>query len=346
MSMIRVLSIDGGGIRGVIPARILIRIEELLQEYSGDENARISDFFDLIAGTSTGGILTALSICPDDINQGRPKYTAEDILKLYIDNGRKIFSRSLKTKTYDYFGLFNPIYQKENFEKILEEFFGDVMLTDAVKPCLIPAYDIESGKAVFFSQLLHTADTVQDLPLKVVVRATSAAPTYFPIENTSDEPAYIDGGLFANNPALCAYVEATKFPCEPLARDIMILSLGTGSKGTSYPYKQAKNWGRLGWVIPVINIYGSASSQVVDHQLRRIYGQKDLDGNYLRIEPDLSKYEVSGDMDDASAKNIRNLVKVGEGAIAEYDGQLREFVKKVVKSHEDNRHDDLFRKRK
>ncbi|MCL1948406.1 MAG: patatin-like phospholipase family protein [Turicibacter sp.] len=343
---VRILSIDGGGIRGVIPATILIRIEELLQEYSGDKSARISDYFDLIAGTSTGGILTALCVCPDDINKTRSKYAAKDILDMYVDKGKKIFTRTLKTQTVDYFGLFSPIYQKGNFERILEGYLGDAMLSDAVKPCLIPAYDIESGKAVFFSQLMLTAKTIEDVPLTFVVRATSAAPTYFPVQNAEGDTAFIDGGLFANNPALCAYVEATKFPCEPLARDIMVLSLGTGSKGNSYPYKKAKRWGRIGWVIPVIDIYGSAASQVVDHQLRRIYAQKELDANYLRIEPDLSKYDVSYDMDDASAKNIQNLIKVGEGAAEEFDSQLREFIQKIVASHETFCHDDLYIRRK
>lgn len=345
MGKVRVLSIDGGGIRGVIPARILIRIEELLQEYSGNPNARVSDYFDLISGTSTGGILTALCVCPDKINSQKPKFTAQDILNMYVEHGSKIFTRSWRTKTIDQLGLFNPIYQKENFEKILENYLGDTMLSETVKPCLIPAYDIESGNAVFFSQLMHTANSVQDVPLKTVVRATSAAPTYFPVEHT-DSPTYIDGGLFANNPALCAYVEASKFPCEPLSRDIMILSIGTGSKGTSYPYKKAKKWGRIGWIVPIINIYGSAASQVVDHQLRRIYNQRELDSNYLRIEADLSKFDVNYDMDDASAKNIKNLIKVGEATANEYDDELRKFIKALVESHRTDRHEHLYRRRK
>lgn len=346
MGMVRVLSIDGGGIRGVIPARILMRVEELLQEYSGDPSARVSDFFDLIAGTSTGGILTALCVCPDQINKERSKYSAEDILNLYVNNGKKIFTRTLKTKTVDYFGLFSHIYQKENFEKILDSYLGDLMLSETVKPCLIPAYDLERGRAVFFSQLVHNAEAVEDLPLKVVVRATSAAPTYFPVEHSEVAPAYIDGGLFANNPALCAYVEASKFPCGPLSRDIMVLSLGTGSIGTAYPYKQAKKWGRIGWVVPVIHIYSSAASQVVDHQLRRIYGQKDLDANYLRIEPDLSQYDVSYAMDDASAQNIKKLIKVGEVEAQQYEDQLRTFIKKVVESNKTDEHRDLYSRRK
>ena len=344
MNMVRVLSIDGGGIRGVIPAQVLVRIEELLVEFSGDKDARISDFFDLIAGTSTGGIISALCVCPSADNPLKARYTAKEILKMYEENGRSIFTRSVKTKTYDYFGLFNPIYQKDNLEKILQDYFGEVRLSETVKPCLIPSYDLQSGKAVFFSKLLLDFGSEDDLSLKDVVRATSAAPTYFPVKEC-DPAAFIDGGLFANNPALCAYVEATKFPSGPQSRDIMLLSLGTGSIGSTYPYKEAKKWGRLNWIIPVINIYGSAASQVVDHQLHRIYAEKELGSNYLRLEADLSKHAASKAMDDASPKNIRHLMEVGNDLVKDNEGLLREFVKKIVSSQETSRHRDLYRKR-
>jgi len=348
--MVRVLSIDGGGIRGIIPAKILIRVEELLQEYSQDAQAKISDYFDLIAGTSTGGVLTALCLCPDKKGSWKSKYTAQDMLNLYVKYGKDIFKRSVKTQSYDYFGLFNPLYQKTQFEKILDEYLGQYRLTDLTKPCLIPAYDIEHGKAVFFNKLGVEKGEDKNFLMRDVVRATTAAPTYFPVakskEKKKKESTFIDGGMFANNPALCAYIEATKFPSEPTQKEVLILSLGTGARDRHYPYRVAKHWGRLGWIIPVIDVYGSAASQTVDHQLRKLYEQKNLKANYLRIEPSLDQFNVDKGMDNISKKNIKALQHVGDKMVEQYDEQLRLFVKKIYESQVTFPHERLYRKRR
>lgn len=347
---IRVLSIDGGGIRGIIPAKILIRVEELLQEYSQNPEAKIGDFFDLIAGTSTGGILTALCLCPEEKGSTKAKYNAKEMLDVYLEHGDAIFTRSFMTRYLDYFGLFSPLYQKEAIEKITKEYMGDCRLSDLIKPCLIPTYDIERGEAVFFNKMKVVKGSEQDFLISDVVRATTAAPTYFPVAKSTEkklkDESFIDGSLFANNPALCAFIEATKFPCEPMQREIHILSLGTGSRDKHYPYRYAKQWGRLGWVIPVIDIYGSASSQTVDHQLKRLYEQKDIMPNYLRIEPHLSEFEVDKGLDNTSPKNMEALQKVGEKMIENYDEQLKIFLKKICDSQKTYPHRELYRKSK
>lgn len=340
---VRVLSIDGGGIRGIIPTKILMRVEELLQAYSKNPHAKIGDYFDLIAGTSTGGIITALSLCPEQVGSQKTKYAATDFLNFYLDYAQQIFSRSFMTRYLDRLGLFNPLYRKEPLEELVEKYLGDYRLSDLTKPCLIPAYDTQSGEAVFFNQLGIVKGSPKDLLVRDIIRATTAAPTYFPVARPNLKNTFIDGGLFANNPALNAYVEATKFPCEPRQREILILSLGTGAKDIHYPYEQVKSWGRLGWVVPVINIYGSAASQTVNHQLTRLYGQKDLAANYLRIEPSLDKFEVDKGMDSVSEQNLQALQKIGEATASEYDEQLKLFVKKVYESHLRCPHENLFR---
>ena len=344
--IVRVLAIDGGGIRGIIPSVVLTKVEALLQEASKNPEARICDYFDLVAGTSTGGIITALCLCPDKPGGTRPKYTANDMVKLYQEEGKKIFTRTQKTKTMDFFGLFNPIYGKKNLEQILEERFGETYLSQLLKPCLIPAYDIEHGKSTFFNKLSVDQGLEKDVLLREAVRATSAAPTYFPVAKApGSEATFIDGGLFANNPALCAFIEATKFPSRPMQNEIMVLSLGTGARDANYAFKMAKGWGRLGWVIPVIDIYGSASSQTVDHQLQKLYEQEELEHNYLRIEPNLKEFNVARGMDDASPKNIKALYEVGLEMTRRYEQELRDFIHKVVKSHGEFSHELLYRKR-
>jgi len=334
-SKIRVLAIDGGGIRGVIPARMLVHIEEILRDVSRNETAKISDYFDLIAGTSTGGILTALILSPD------PGYSATDMVKLYVDYGAEIFTRSVMTKLIDRNGLFHPLYQHEAIERILEAYLGDLKISELERPCLIPTYNIETGEATFISSIEILKNPKRDCHVRDVLRATTAAPTYFaPTRQKGD--AFIDGGMFANNPALCAYVEATKFPSEPQAQDIMILSLGTGSINRNYPYESAKRWGRMGWVRPALEIYSSAASQTVNHQLEMLYMNKDQEKNYLRIEPNLNNFPVSAAMDNASATNIEALIGVGEKMCEKYDAQLREFLKQVVLSNVVSTHKMLY----
>ena len=110
MSAIRILSIDGGGIKGIIPATILIYLEQSLKHYSQNENAHISDYFDLIAGTSTGGLLSILHLLPTSHQLSTPKYRAEDALQLYMEHGSHIFSQSLGHKLVTLGGLIGPKY--------------------------------------------------------------------------------------------------------------------------------------------------------------------------------------------------------------------------------------------
>ena len=334
-SKIRVLAIDGGGIRGAIPARILVHVEEILREISRNEKAKISDYFDLVAGTSTGGILTALILTPN------PEYMATEMVKLYVDHGAAIFTRSAITKSIDRGALFNPLYQHDALEEILEKYLGNLKISELKRPCLIPTYNIETGMATFVSSLGILQNPHHDHLVKDVLRATTAAPTYFaPTKKRRD--AFIDGGMFANNPALCAYVEATKFPSEPRVQDIMILSLGTGSINRQYPYELAKRWGRLSWIRPALEVYSSAASQTVNHQLEMIYMNKDREENYLRIEPDLKEFPVSVAMDNASADNIKGLIDVGEKMCEKYDKKLRSFLKQIVLSNAMSKHEQLY----
>ena len=345
---IRILSIDGGGIRGIIPAKIIARIEELLQQYSQNPETRISDYFDLIAGTSTGSVLSALYLCPREKGETKVKYSAKEILDLYLNYGSDIFKRSWKTQTIDYLGLGNPLYKADKLEDMLDDYFGDLRLADLLKPCLFPAYDVESGKAIFFNQMNAYRHENKNYLVKEVVRASTAAPTYFPIAKINDEIekrsySLIDGGMFANNPALCAYIEACKFPSQPAATDIMILSLGTGSNGKTYPYASSSKWGKIGWVIPVIDIYGSASSQTVDHQLNVLYKYHHAKDQYLRLEPNLSQYDVSFKIDDASKKNVLALESVGDQMIEKYSEEINDFVRKLYVSQMGRQSNELYR---
>src|SRR5215216_2652991 len=137
----RILCIDGGGIRGIIPAVILAEIERRT-------GSHISELFDLIAGTSTGGILALALVKPDQ--ERRPQYTAEDVIRLYETQGRRIFSRSLLHRITSLDGLANKKYQSGPVEKVFEDYFGDVLLSQSLTNVMLTSYDIQLRKAFFF----------------------------------------------------------------------------------------------------------------------------------------------------------------------------------------------------
>lgn len=320
-SLIRILSIDGGGIRGIIPGQILVYLENKLQELDNNPDGRLADYFDMIAGTSTGGILTCTFLCPDDVNTSRPKFTARDAVDLYIDKGRDIFSRSLWQRIKSVGGLRDEKHSESEIENYFREYFGETKLSELLKPCLLTAYDIERRAAFFFTQ--HNAvDAGRDFFVRDVARATSAAPTYFEVAGIhSLEGIFyplVDGGVFANNPAMCAYAEARKTVFDkgkinPTASEMILLSIGTGVDKRQYMYENAKKWGMVEWIRPVIDIMMSGVAETVDYQLHQIYDAVDCKDQYLRIMPELNN--ASAEMDDVSSENIRALKEAGELAI-------------------------------
>ena len=219
----RILSIDGGGIRGIIPGRILMYLEKKLQEIDNNPDGRLADYFDMIAGTSTGGILTCTFLCPDSENNNRPKFTAAEAVDLYIKRGKIIFSRSLWQFLKSAGGLVDEKHSEKEIVKAFSDYYGNVRLSELLKPSLITAYDIERRSAFFFTGH-NAAVKKKDFLLKDVARATSAAPTYFEAAGIRNiEGAFyglVDGGVFANNPAMCAYAEARKTDFGPVTLNL------------------------------------------------------------------------------------------------------------------------------
>jgi len=324
----RILSIDGGGIRGIIPGRVVVALEKKLAQKTGKADVRIADYFDLFAGTSTGGILTCLYLCPGE-NSATTQFSAADAVNLYLDHGGEIFARSLWQKLRSLSGLGDEKYSEKPLLASLDKFMDGRNLSDLVKPCLITAYNIEARKAEFFTQHDAVKNEAKDFPLIDVARATSAAPTFFQVANavsrTSKRMALIDGGVFANNPALCAYSEARrKFESHPSAQDMVMLSLGTGQVKKPYTYNKAKNWGAVGWIRPLIDILMSGVSDTVDYQLKQIFDAVDGSQHYLRINAELQIAKPS--MDDVSAENLNALKQEGELLAQRFDQQLDSLV--------------------
>lgn len=291
---IKILSIDGGGIRGIIPAVILGEI----QKRTGKN---LWQTFDLIAGTSTGGII-ALGI-GTACNNGGP-YSPDELLGLYMQNGGAIFQKTWLTPER---ALILPKYSPNSLERTLEMFFKDTNFRSALTPLLISSYDLQSQLPFFFKSHRIAAEPEFDWQITSIARATSAAPTFFPpyhLTRGDQDYALVDGGVFVNNPSMAAYAEGRCL--YPGAEKIIVVSVGTGDRQDQITYASAKEWGLLGWAKQIVPVLMDSVSEAVDYELKAILGS-----NYFRLQvPHLQ--EAEGDMDNVTPENLANLQSVAK----------------------------------
>jgi patatin-like phospholipase/acyl hydrolase len=315
-----ILSIDGGGIKGIIPGMVLVEIEERLKQRTGNPKAFIADYFDFFAGTSTGGILTCLLLCPSKENPKLPKFSAKEALNLYINNGPKIFETKGIKKFLSDLGWTKERYDNKVLEKILLTYFGDVKLSDLLKPCIITAYNIELRKAHFFRQkAAQIRGKSRDFYVRDVCRATSAAPTYFSVAEiyslSGVRYPLLDGGIFATNPTLSAFVEIEKQPDEILPKDIYILSLGTGISKKSYDSDELRDTRSLFVVPALLDMMMSGATETGNFYIKQIFSFLGIPNNYIRFEPS-NLQSVDEELDAASPKNIKKLIALADRMIS------------------------------
>ncbi len=329
-----ILSIDGGGIRGIIPGQVLLHTEQLLQEITGDKDRRIADHFDLIAGTSTGGILACAYLMPGD--DGKPKYKAPEVVKIYFERGQEIFTNTLMHRIKSLGGVLDEKYTSEGIEKALLDYFGDVKLNQLLKPTLITAYDIRRRKTMFFTQ--HDAhNSASNFYVRDVTRATASAPGYFQVARIrSMAKKYyplIDGGVFANNPAMCAYAEVRKASKRDndtvVAAEMAMLSLGTGYACKSHKHKDAEHWGLAEWMVPLVDIMMSGVSETVDYELCQLFDTTGKPEQYVRINGELKNQDDS--MDNVDPKNFKALEKFGNNLFKKNKTKIKNFLKMTLK---------------
>ena len=326
----RILAIDGGGIRGIIPALILQRIEERL-------NRPISEIFHMIAGTSTGGILACALTAR--VGGGAPRSAAE-IADLYRLQGREIFQSSFWHGFGSIGGMVDEKYEADNLEGILKTFLGDVTLSDLKEDLLITSYDIHDRKPYFFKSWKARGERLRedesaaerDFLLRNAARATSAAPTYFEpacVPNAKGEEfPLIDGGVYANNPVMCAFSSASVL--YPERTRFLILSLGTGETQREIPYREAKNWGLMGWARPLLYILFDGVSDVADYHMQQMFSDRD----YFRFQIPISKDgddpdAPNDDMDDARPENIVKLESLAHRLMQEEKDKLNRLVNQL-----------------
>jgi len=296
----RVLSIDGGGVRGIIPARILQELEHITGQ-------PICELFDLIVGTSTGGLI-ALALTTPNSHQ-KPQYSAADILQIYLTKAAKIFPQSLWRKISTGGGLWGAKYDRASYDRILAEIFGDLCLSQTLKPVAIPAYSLDDAAPHFFTSLTAQSSGI-DFYLKDIAAATSAAPTYFPPKSFQDSQGQnyceADGGIYANNPEALAVYQAFKLNPSLRRSNIYLLSIGTGRLRLSQNSKMLVNAGVVGWVIKanLIDVIMNADSAWYDTEVSNLYPATHR--LQVTLAPNL------GVMDNTEPLHLQALVKVAE----------------------------------
>lgn len=340
----KILSIDGGGIRGIIPAKILYHLEEEAIKKDGP-NARLCDYFDLVCGTSTGGII-AIGIALG--------MTAKDILKLYQENAGAIFSnkslwRSLRKN--------EPFFSRGALKNILSKHFNSfdyntnsTRIYHCKTRLCIPTYDLDKGEQhVFKTDHLPNYQRDCHIPVVDAALATAAAPVYFnPYSfefndmNSVNQNTYInnvDGGVLANNPALIGLTEATCCIGVPL-ENIEMLSIGTGTFGLKDSKTDTRK-GPLYWLFPTKNkciriyeIMSSGQSLYIDNTLKLICNGVGYNNRgrfaYCRIQ---EKLEEDISMDATDQDSLDRLSRIGQNLYRQKVDLLMPFIENKVEQY-------------
>jgi patatin-like phospholipase/acyl hydrolase len=312
-----ILSIDGGGIRGIIPATVLAEIEERA-------DAPVSSTFDTIAGTSTGGILAAALARPQRLSPPEPLYSAEDVIGIYEDDGPHIFESGAFS-----WGLASPTYPLYQLTNALRGRFGSCPMRDLLSDVVMPTYDLEGRRPVIFSREKARHSSLLDVPVWKAAAATAAAPTFFPpvdFEGESVEMSCVDGGVYCNNPAALALREARTEDAW-LRHDeddrVNIVSIGTGTTEESIDGEKAAGWGLAGWAPKIIQIAMDGAADIADRHVEDLAGTRE-GLNYWRIQVKLGS--ASEAMDDVSRMNLAALKLDGRRAVRQNEEKIDDIV--------------------
>lgn len=291
--IIKVLSLPGGGTKGVVSATILAKMKEL----TGKEP---NEIFDFSVGTSTGGIITSL------LNKPNP-LSAKDIVEMYTGRGgRRIFEKNPLRFISSLFT--GSKYSNEGMEAVFSELFGDACLKDALKPICITSYNTELNKLVLLSSYNSQCKGIK---FKDAAEAGASAPTYFPpVKLQGHGPfkgTFIDACLVTDNPGPLAYIEGHKLlkrsGIDPNSKEIVIVSPGTGLPNQSYPYEQLKKLGPVGWVQKsLVPILVAGSNNIADRELRQLLKPENYYPFQLPLPKKLDK------MDNTKPDDLKELI--------------------------------------
>ncbi|MDD7910026.1 patatin-like phospholipase family protein [Pseudovibrio exalbescens] len=295
-----ILSIDGGGAHGLIPIRLLEALESRLKQNGKDKP--LHQYFDLVCGTASGGIIAAglTAPKPEGEYRGHHAMTIKELRSFFEDDLREYYNTNrinrISRAVFSPFGQYNKGVHERPFEKILKDTLGWTSMASSLTGIMLSAYDLNTRKLVLMTDNMPTADrTHDDYYFWQAVRATISAPGWLEparVENlrTGEEQIMIDAGAFMTNPVLSAYSEGRRRGWAP--EDMIILSIGTGRLSKhKRKFEEVAAWGASTWMspdkgTPLLTEFSNGQSQATSHQANAIF--KDIKGlTYLRLNADL-----------------------------------------------------------
>jgi patatin-like phospholipase/acyl hydrolase len=304
MKPFRVLAIDGGGIRGLAPIQVL----DALERRAGKP---LYELFDLVTGTSTGGILAT------GMTQPGPVPSAAAMTDLYMELAADVFPRMTPRRFFGLNGMLSPRYGLKGLSAALQQEVGDHPLGESRIKVMLPVYDIRSRLPVFFKSW----GTHSHLPAWLGAAATSAAPTYFPPVKIGNSH-YTDGGVFAPNPAMCGAAEGLRLA---YGRKVIVTSLGTGiapaAKMNKHEMRAARDWGTVAWLVPLVRTTLRGMSPTVNYELHQL----DRSGaiSFYRFDPQLVDDFA---MDEARPEQLQGLVDLSREYVRDVSGELDDLL--------------------
>lgn len=352
--MIRILSIDGGGIRGIISATVLAYIEAKAKK-------PIHELFDVIGGSSTGGIIS-LGLNTQSTETGRI-FSASDLLQFYTQDGDKIFCprniSAQETQLIEHLlnlvdeadnpfftseeltgsssRLLGPQYSAHCIESFFKEKFGtELTMSKLPTNCkvLVTGYDLQNNRPHYFTSWGGDNGTDDDYLVWQAARATSAARTHFPAARFSQKPnspVFIDGSVFAFNPSKFLLSKAKRlYPKE----DLMLISLGSGHYIRSIPAEKASNWGMMQWML---STGGGLLSEVImngiamaanEHKTTLLPNNSEGYPMYERFQIKLPRLSA---MDDITPENISFLVEMGNKLVTDNKGRFEQVINRLIR---------------
>ena len=303
-STLTILSIDGGGIRGVVPLQLLCKLEQELRTSLNDKHFHLGSCFDVLSGTSTGAIITAGLSMPAADGKSYA-YDAAYVLKAYIDAGHKIFSASTWESFKSLGGLRASKYSSRALEKYFDFFFKKKAMHELLNDNMIVAYDLENRSPFLFTGGKNFKNS--PFQIKDALRASTSAPIYFAPANIKDhnnnEYTLIDGGVVANSSTLVLLQYLLEHKFIDRNTELNWLSLGTGITPPSF--SPADLDGAFSWLFPMVDIMNSGAAMNVTEQTKIILENLFSNSKFVRINPSLQ--ESSENLDDASTENLKAL---------------------------------------
>jgi patatin-like phospholipase/acyl hydrolase len=327
-SKFRILSIDGGGLRGLVPAMLALELEKRVAEESG-ESRPLCDYFHMFAGTSTGGLISlGLTARGED---GEPSMTTTELVGLYTKQGPHIFPTRFRCLRA-LLGMFRPKFSNRGLRRAVEDGIGTSPLSEALRDVVITSYDMTKHEPRFFKRWKARVPDEPDPTMADAAMATASAPTYLPPWEL-DGSALVDGGVFAANPTFAAIAEALRRqePPGPLnLDDLFVVSFGTGFYKAAFKPKPLRTWGALSWVRPrgsepaLMRAMIDGQTSSADYWAATVLNRGAR--RYIRIESQLA---ADVEMDDARRKTLEKLEGYGKKLIKERSADLDAIAKQL-----------------